>query len=168
MRILSIDSGTKNNAVVKLDINDNKIKIIDTQLFNFCGNKKVKQCSFEDIIKNLIVQFSQYDCKDVDIVLIENIPTKLNMITKSLSIATYTHFLINGIQVKLISPSRKLSKEQNKLSYKERKQAGIKKCFDLIDKDDKLDIMEKYKFGQGLADVSDCIIQAWAWFQHQK
>lgn len=163
MRILSIDSGCKNNAVVKLDINDNIIKIIDTQLFDFCNKKKVKQCSFESIIENLIVQFSQYDCSDVDIVLIENIPTKLNMITKSVSIATYTHFVINGIPVKLVSPSRKLTKEENKLSYKERKQLGIKKCFDLIDKEDKLNIINKYK--SKYDDITDSILMAYNWFQ---
>lgn len=166
MKILSIDSGCKNNAVVKLEILDDKINIIDAQIFNFCGNKKVKQCSFEEIITNLINQFSNYDYKDVNIVLIENIPTKLNMIVKSLSISTYTYFLINGIQVKLVSPSRKLGKEKNKLSYKERKAEGIKKCFDLINKNDKNKLLEKFK--SKFDDISDAIIQAWAWYEKQK
>jgi len=160
MIILSIDSGCKNNAVVKMKIEENKIEVIQTDLFDFCKKKKVKECSFESIIKNLINDFDNYDVSDVDVVLIENIPSRLNMTTKSISIATYTHLLSKGLEVKLVSPSRKLSKEQNKLTYRERKKEGIKKGLSLLNDEDKENIIKKYKKTD---DIIDCIIQAYEW-----
>lgn len=165
MIILTIDSGCKNNAVVKLKLEDNKIQVLQTDLFDFCNKKKVKECSFESIIKNLIDKFDNYDVSDVDIVLIENIPSRLNMTTKSISIATYTLLLSKGLNCKLVSPSRKLSKEQNKLTYKERKQEGMKKGLSLLGETDKENIIKKYKKAD---DILDCIIQAYEWFKKLK
>jgi len=62
------------------------------------------------------------------------------------------------------APSKKLTKEENKLSYAERKKAGIKKAFDLIDNNDKELLIKNKKHD----DLTDCIIQAWAWFKSQK
>ena len=167
MKIISIDSGCKNNAIVKLQIEDSgKITLLQTDLLNFCGNKKVKQCSFESIIKSLIEQLKNYDTSDVDLVLIENIPSRLNMMVKSISIATYSFFISQGLNTKLVSPSKKLSKEQNKLTYKERKAEGIKKCFELLTEYDKKKINEEFKNKKlPVADITDCIIQAHEYYK---
>jgi hypothetical protein len=166
MKYLSIDSAVKNNAVVKMEINDNnEIIIHQTNIFNFCGNKKVKQCSFESIIDNLIKELDKYDFTDIDMVLIENIPSRLNQLTKSISIATYAYIKTKKINAKLISPSKKLSKEENKLKYNDRKVLSIKKAFDLINKDDKKKIMNEYN---KVDDIADCICMCHSYHINKK
>ena len=125
----------------------------------------MKSCSFESIMKSLTDQLSHYDIDNVALVLIENIPSRLNMMVKSISIATYAFFMSKGLNVKLVSPSKKLSKEQNKLTYKERKDAGIKKCLDLLTEDDKLKIQNYKQNKLPIADICDCIIQAYEYFK---
>lgn len=162
--ILSIDGGLKNCGFVSLNINDNKINIISAELLNFCRDKKVKQVKFEDVMKNMIETLNTKYFDNINLVLIENIPSRLNQKTKSLSVAMYAYFMIKNIEVKFVSPSRKLSKEQNKLSYKERKAESVKKCMNLLSEDDQI-MLNKYK---KVDDLTDSVLQAVEYFKKQK
>jgi len=165
VRYLSLDPAIRNLAFAKLNINDKEISELDLGMFDLAGNKKVKHCKFDDLINNLIKALDMIVIDDVDIILIENQPSKLNQTSKSLSICMYTYFKMKNKDVKLISPSRKLSnKEKNKLSYRERKGESVKECFNLIKMTDKLRIQEYNKQD----DICDCILQAYAYHIKEK
>jgi len=160
VKYLSFDPGIKNLSYCKMNIDDeNKISNLNFGIFDLTNNKKVKQCSFSCIIDNLIKYLNLIQLDGVDTVLIENQPSKLNMISKSVSICIYTYFKMKNMNVLLISPSRKLNnKEQGKMTYKERKCQSVKLCYERIDKMDKL-ILQQYGKQD---DIADCINQAYA------
>lgn len=158
-KYLAFDPAVRNLAYSKMTIDD-EISNLSFGIFDLTNNKKVKQCSFDEIINNLIKSLDMVVIDDVDMILIENQPSRLNQISKSVSICIYTYFKVKGCNVKLISPSRKLnSKEKNKLSYRERKAEGVKMCFNLIKMTDKLRIQEYTKKD----DICDCILMTYAY-----
>lgn len=161
VKYLSLDPAVRNLAYCIMNIDDeNNISNLSFGTFDLTNNKKVKQCSFSSIIDNLIKYLNLIQLDGVDCVLIENQPSKLNMISKSVSICIYTFFKMKNMNVQLISPSRKLNnKEQGKMTYKERKYQSIKLCYERIDKMDKL-ILQQYGKQD---DIADCINQAYAY-----
>jgi mRNA-degrading endonuclease YafQ of YafQ-DinJ toxin-antitoxin module len=165
MIILSCDPAIKTYGFVLLNITENKIDVMECKLIDLIPNKKVKNITFEAIVDSLINELDELKIDNVDHILIENIMSYKNPSIKSISVMTYMYFKSKGYNTKLVSPSRKLSKEQNKLSYKERKNEGIKKCFNLINEEDKNKILNNCK---KIDDISDCIIQAYEWFNKNK
>lgn len=153
--ILSIDPGLNNCGIVGLNIdNDDKIRINYCDLVDFKEGLK-KSSKFEDVINNIIIKLNGYN--NINLVLIENPPSLKNPQLKSIAIVIYTYFKLKGIKTVLVSPSKKLSKEENKTSYKERKKFGIEKCFNLLSDVDKNEINKLTKKD----DCCDAIIQAY-------
>lgn len=160
MRYLSFDPGVRNLSYSKLTINAETITNMNFGVFDLTRGKKVKQCSFEQIVDNLFIDLDTLTIDDVDMILIENQMSMVNPMAKSMSIAMYAYFKTKGKTAKLIAPSRKLSsKEKNKLSYRERKAESVRMCFNMISKEDKLELM-KYKKQD---DISDTITMAKAY-----
>jgi hypothetical protein len=158
VKYISIDPGIKNLGIVKLNIDGDDIEIIETNLIDLISGQKVKKCSFEYIIDSLIDNLKLIDIEDIDYILIENIPSFKNPSIKTISSIIYGYYKEKGLKVKFISPSKKL-KDQNKMSYAERKKEGIKKCFEIIKENDVKLIKEKFK--SKMNDITDCIIQAY-------
>jgi NACalpha-BTF3-like transcription factor len=166
VKYLSIDPAIKNLGIVKLNIDDNNdIKIIETNLIDLTGGQKVKKCSFEHIIDSLIDNLKLIDIKDIDCVLIENIPSFKNPSIKTISSIIYGYYREKGLNTKFVSPSKKL-KGQDKMTYAERKKEGIKKCFELIKEEDVKLIKEQFK--SKMNDITDCIIQAYEFNKSNK
>ena len=156
VKVLSFDPAIKNLAACKMDIDNNKISNLECNIFDLADGKKAKSVKFEKMINNLLDKLGTIDCSDVKLVLIENIPSMRNPTVKSISIAIFTYFAMKNFDVHFVSPSRKLSKEENKLSYRERKKASINKAFALLNEDDKIKLNDFKK----IDDIADCINQA--------
>lgn len=153
VKYISFDPAIKNLAYCKMDIDDeNKISNLNFGLFDLTDNKKVKQCSFSQIIDNLLKYLNLIQLDNVNMVLVENQPSKLNMISKSISICIYTYFKMKNMDVRLISPSRKI-KNSKKMTYKQRKEESVKLCCSRINEMDKL-ILDQYAKKD---DIADCI-----------
>lgn len=158
--ILSIDPAINNLAMVNLNIsNERKIKINYTKLINLKENLK-KIAKFEDVIKELIKELNSINLGHINKILIENPPALKNPQLKTIAISIYIYFIMKGCNVSLVSPTKKLSKEENKTkNYKQKKQASIDKCLSLLDEVDKKTIKEYTKQD----DIADCICQAYEW-----
>lgn len=161
--ILSIDPAIKNLGIVKMQFKLGvKVSDLDINLIDLCNGKKVKEVKFIDIIENLLDNLNKIDITDVDVVLIENIPSMKNPSVKSISVAIFTYYAMKNKEVHFVSPSRKLTKEENKLTYKERKKASIKKVIESLNEEEVKQI-NKYK---KIDDICDCISQAKAYLLH--
>lgn len=158
MRILSIDVGIKNLAIVKMDIcSSDNVQIKDVFLLDICDKGKAKDTKFDDKIKNLISLLDNIDLKTIEKVIIENPPSLKNPQLKSIGVALYVYFTTKNINSQFISPSKKLSKEENKiLTYKERKAKAIERVLEKIGKIN-CDFLDKFKKKD---DICDCILQA--------
>jgi hypothetical protein len=157
VKYLALDPAVRNLAYCKMEMNnDNKISNLNFGMFDLTDNKKVKQCTFSQIIDNLIKYLNLIQLDGIDIVLVENQPSKLNMISKSVSICIYTFFKMKNMDVRLISPSRKL--KNNKMTYKQRKDESVKLCYERINEMDKL-ILEQYTKKD---DIADCVNMTYA------
>lgn len=184
MRILSIDGGIRNCALVDLSLTcENDIRLHNVYLLDF--NKKKKdipkeekeenkkggkkdnkkkakepKIKFNDLVKNIINELDQLNLCGIEKVIIENPPSMKNPILKSVSMVLYVYFTMKDKPTEFISPSRKLTKQQNKeLSYKERKAESVKKVLETIGQLN-LKLLEGYT---RLHDICDCINQAIAY-----
>lgn len=173
--ILSFDIGIKNMAyclmndegiIIKLgilDISNNKNKLDDV------GNILIEK------LNELIIEIEEYNRNDLLEVLIENQPSLLNPVMKSIQMIVYSYFLIRNVdgiiknKIELVSPSRKLiyMKENNDINlifektYKNNKKNSIDFVMNYLNKNelnkkwiDYLKIIKKKD------DISDTIIQA--------
>ncbi len=173
--ILSFDIGIKNMAyclmndegiIIKLgilDISNNKNKLDDV------GNILIEK------LNELIIEIEEYNRIDLLEVLIENQPSLLNPVMKSIQMIVYSYFLIRNVdgiiknKIELVSPSRKLiyMKENNDINlifektYKNNKKNSIDFVMNYLNKNelnkkwiDYLKIIKKKD------DISDTIIQA--------
>jgi len=161
MRVLSFDPAVKNLGYANIEIDANQIKNLDFDLIDLCPKQKVKACTFDFLINSLFTELEKINIDWVDIVLIENQPSMLNALSKSLSIAIYSFFKIKGLNVKLISPCRKLGIAGKKLSYVQKKKESVRQVSELLSVDDKKKLLEKSK----QADISDAILQAMAYYK---
>ena len=157
--ILSIDPALKNLAITKITFDDdNTIIDIDVKLVDIM---KIKKPSFEKLMSNLKLELDKLIIEDVDSVIIENQPSRMNMRVKSVAIAIYTYFMINNKHVAFVSPSIKLTNEENKLTYKERKNKSVEKTF-LILNDHLKETINTFKKKD---DICDCILMASRWIE---
>ena len=158
-KYLSFDPAIKTLAYTNITIENNKPKLNDFGLIDLTKNKKVKSCSFDDNISELIIQLDKIKIDNINLVLIENIPSRMNPIIKSISVAIYTYYKIKNMEVKFVSPSKKL--KNNKVSYKERKKQSIIDAKEYLLKED-YDLISKYK---KVDDITDTILQTKAYYE---
>jgi hypothetical protein len=155
VKYISFDPAIRNCAYAKMNIDDeNKISDLTFDIFDLTNNKKVLKCSFEEIISNLLWNLKLLNCDDVDMVLIENVPSMKNPMLKSVSICIYVYYLNLGYNVKLISPNTKPDEIKKCKTYNERKKKSIELGLNLLNENDKIKI-QRYKKQD---DITDCII----------
>jgi hypothetical protein len=159
-KILSIDPAIKNLAIVTMTINDGDVFDLECKLIDLCKGKKAKTLKFETMMNNLLDELGKINMENFDVVLIENIPSLKNPSVKSVSVAIYTYYKMKNFEVHLVSPSRKLNKEENKLSYNDRKKASVNKALALLNDEDKLKVQAFKKQD----DIADSINMAMAFF----
>ena len=157
-KVISIDPAIKHLATVTMNINEGEVSNLECKLIDLCNGKKAKEVKFEAMMNNLLDVLGTINMENVDIVLIEN--TFMNVSVKSIGVAIYTYYKMKNFEVHFVSPSRKLSKEENKLPYKERKKASVNKALSLLNDDDKAKV-QAYKKQD---DITDCIIQCLSYF----
>jgi len=158
--ILSIDIGTVNFAYCIVSFSEQSITNVIMTLSDLTGGKKT--IKHEKIIDNLIMEMNNVDLKNINHVLIENQPSMKNPRCKSIASSLFMYFKLKGKSVFFVSPSIKLSKEQNKLKYNERKKESIKKCeFLLVDCE--TIIHNSTKENKKKDDLSDCVCMAYEW-----
>lgn len=173
--ILSFDIGIKNMAyclmnnegiIIKLgilDISNNKNKLDDI------GNILIEK------LNELIMEIEEYNKNDLLEVLIENQPSLLNPVMKSIQMIVYSYFLIRNVdgiiknKIELVSPSRKLiyMKENNEINlifektYKNNKKNSIDFVMNYLNKNELNKIwIDYFKIIKKKDDISDTIIQA--------
>ena len=170
-KIISFDPAIKNLGYVKLNYSkgDEQPNINEFDLIDLSLGKKTKP-TIDQISTRLKLRLDDIDLDDVDMCLIENIPSIKNPTVKTISIMLYMYFKTKGLTVFLVSPSRKLSKEQNqKLNYNQRKKASVEKCFNVISKQDKDKIIEFVNKNKcQTADIADCINQSMAFVERER
>lgn len=160
--ILSIDPALKNIAMTTIKFDDEgNIIDIEPRLIDIMQTKTI---TYNKMMKNLMNELDEINIDDVDYIIIENQPSLLNMRVKSVAVAIHTYFLLKKKEVCFVSPSLKLSKEENKLKYAERKKLSIIKTLNLLNDEMKAKI-SKYKKAD---DISDSIIMAKSWFDKLK
>ena len=163
MIVLSIDVGIKNLAVTKVIFDgDKSIHDIQPNLIDITKQKKT--LTYEQTIENLIDAMNKLNFGDVDIVIIENQPSMKNPKMKTIAVALYMYFKMKDKKVKFVSPSLKLSKEENKKSYKERKKLSIEKTLDLLNDECK----KKLEMYKKIDDITDTILMSYVWIRKNK
>ena len=161
VRYISFDPAIKTLAYSYLEIDVNNEPVLSNcGIIDLTKGDKVKNCSFDQNINELIKELNNLNTNNIDVVLIENIPSRMNPMIKSISVAIYTYFKIKQLSVKFVSPSKKL--KNNKVSYKERKQQSIKDVEQYLSKED-YEQISKYKKKD---DICDSILQIKAY--HKK
>ena len=162
VRILSFDPAIKNIGMCILDF-DNETKqinkIIEMQLLDISRGKPCKSIKFDNLMDNLIEALENVNLDGVDTVLIENQPSLQNPKVKSVAVALFVFFKQKKEikEVKFVSPSKKLSKDENKLNYQQRKKKGIEKAHNLLSDENKKRLLGFKK----KSDICDCILNAY-------
>lgn len=133
-----------------------------------------------DLIKQLHHELEIRKTKllNVNEVLIENQPTKLNPTMKTISSAVFSYFVFNGIKAKFISPCNKLKinkdnteTELNNTTNKKRmtKKLGIQYTLDIINNHNKKNVyistLNKYKKKD---DLCDSFLQCYHYLTNNK
>ena len=155
MRLVSVDPAIKTLAICKLDVNDTKISNLEMMLIDLCPEKKVKSCSFGDIMKSLFVELEKINMDGVKTVIIENIPSYKNATIKTISIGIYSFFSIKGYDTIFVNPNSKNKEIKACKTYVERKKKSIELAMDLLDDKSR----EKLFAFKKKDDISDCINQ---------
>jgi hypothetical protein len=156
MKILSIDPAIKSLAISKMDINDGVISNLEMHIFNLCGKNKVSSFKFSEIVDLLFESIEKITTDDVDIIIIENIPSYKNATIKSISILLYGYYVLRGDNVVFVSPNSKPAEIKACKTYAERKKKSVELCKNLL-KDDNLKIFNNFKKKD---DIGDTIMQA--------
>lgn len=98
MIYISFDIGIKNLALCILEYNDNNINIIDWRVISLVDKKKdvkglnlISEILFYEL-DNIIGTIEELKYETIDYVLIENQPSNLNGIMKSIQLLIYSYF----------------------------------------------------------------------------
>lgn len=188
MIYISFDIGVKNLAFSILDDKDNKISIIDWKVISLAEKgEKIKgginEISYRLYVEldNIIGELNDKGYNKISTVLIENQPSNLNGIMKTIQLLIYSYFNLlkhwdNIIeQVILISPILKLQnhtyipttrknldidrkKLKRKEQYANNKKDGIELCEYYIK--DNIELYEYFKNHKKKDDLADCLLQA--------
>jgi hypothetical protein len=179
MIYISFDIGVKNLALCILKQIDNTVTIIDWNILTLADNKKqikginkISEVLYYEL-DNIIGKLQDMDIKYIDKVIIENQPSNLNGIMKTIQHLIYTYFdllrhwdKVVG-EVILINPSLKLqnhtytpqtsassSSPDRREKYKLNKQHSIEICKKYIEGDQHLlQIFMTHKKKDDLADT---------------
>jgi hypothetical protein len=178
MIYISFDIGVKNLALCILKRIDNTVTIIDWNIITLADNKKqikgvnkISEVLYYEL-DNIIGKLQDIDIKYIDKVIIENQPSNLNGIMKTIQFLIYGYFdllrhwdKVVG-EVILINPSLKLqnhtytpqtfasSSTDRREKYKLNKQQSIEICKQYIaDDQDLVKIFMNHKKKDDLADT---------------
>lgn len=182
MIYISFDIGIKNLALCILKNENEKIYIIDWRVIELAEKKKgvnlenIKEILYYEL-DNIMGSIEEINSK-IEYVLIENQPSNLNGIMKTIQLLIYSYFsLLNhwdklSINVLLINASLKLQyhnykplplvkidnnrtkKEQKRDKYRNNKNDAIEITKNYIEKDEKLwNIFKQHKKKDDLADT---------------
>lgn len=164
IKYLSFDPAIRTLAysIINIDKTTNKPSLERCELLDLTKGKKVKSCTFDENMTELINQLEQIKTDGIDAVLIENIPSQMNPLIKSISIGIYTFFKVKKFDVKFVSPSRKL--KDNKVSYRQRKKQSVIDATDYLTTDDVAKVTKHTK----IDDITDTILQCKAYHEKLK
>ena len=184
MLYISFDIGVKNLALCILNHDNNLIEIIDWRVISLVEKKKdinginnISELLFYEL-DNLMGSLEELKYDKIDYVLIENKPSNLNGIMKSIQLLIFSYFSLLkhwdklNMNVLLINASLKLQyhtfkpeplikidatrtkKEQKRDKYRNNKNDGIEITKYYINNNDKLNIyFAKHKKKDDLADT---------------
>lgn len=184
MLYISFDIGVKNLALCILNHDNNLIEIIDWRVISLVEKKKdinginnISELLFYEL-DNLMGSLEELKYDKIDYVLIENQPSNLNGIMKSIQLLIFSYFSLLkhwdklNMNVLLINASLKLQyhtfkpeplikidatrtkKEQKRDKYRNNKNDGIEITKYYINNNDKLNIyFAKHKKKDDLADT---------------
>lgn len=179
-RVLSFDIGIKNLSFCLIEKGQGKTKIIEWA--NVCvldDNQKANKIGMEPLVECVLLALSERfgdAMHPVDVVVIENQPSLLNGLMKTVSVVVYTFFnmlkLMHGnvSEVRFVSASSKLKCERAAAitpaptTYKLRKNASIAAARSYLD-DVFVDHREWFEKQSKKDDLSDCLLQAMYWFE---
>lgn len=184
MIYISFDIGIKNLALCILENNENNINIIDWRVISLADKKKdikglnlISEILFYEL-DNIIGSIEELKYKTIDYVLIENQPSNLNGIMKSIQLLIFSYFsllkhwdkfigevlLINAslkLQYHTFKPepliiidSNRTKKEQKRDKYRNNKNDGIEITkYYIIDNELLKNYFLKHKKKDDLADT---------------
>lgn len=152
MKLLSIDVGIKNLAMVIMDTETLKISFWE------CDGVPVE--SEEGIFQALVIHLNQRNFSLVDHVIIEKQPQKNHRI-KSIENLLHTYFLCQNLPVQLWDAKHKVPDivGPGKKQYARRKQASIERCLEHI-KESNSDLVQFFEKHKKKDDLADCFMQA--------
>lgn len=185
MLYVSFDIGVKNLAMCILHEKPNDLRVIDWRIIALADkNEKIKGGTNELAerlyveLDNVIGELNDNGFNKIDIVLIENQPSNLNGVMKTVQLLIYSYFNLlkhwenNVEEVNMISATLKLqnhtyipeNRKENTIKFKRREQYvnnkkdGIELCEYYINNDEYL--KEYFKTHKKKDDLSDCALQA--------
>ena len=194
MIYISFDIGIKNLALCILKKTDEKITILDWRIISLADKKKDIK-GIDDIaeriymeLDNIIGYLKEREINEIDYVLIENQPSNLNGMMKTIQYIIYCYFsllkywdkiienvvLVNAslktktheykpdIQIKM--DETKNSKGFRRDKYKMNKQTSIEICKNYIK--DNEDLCEIFDNNKKKDDLCDACLQAVAYIRH--
>ena len=106
MSVVAFDVGIKNLAYCQSRGNDQEYKLERLGLICLESDKK----QFDVLAKSLFGNLSShFDLTEIDTVLIENQPVKINPTMKSIQMMIYSFFFLKNCKVKIVSAGNKTS-----------------------------------------------------------
>lgn len=151
MKLLSIDVGIKNLAMVILDT--------DTFKIDFWECDGVPPESDDGLFPALVNHLDERNFSSVNQVIIERQPQKNHKI-KSVENLLHTYFLCHKIPVKLWDAKHKIPDivGPGKRQYAKRKQASVDRCLEHI-KESNPDLVSFFQSHKKKDDLADCFMQ---------
>lgn len=152
MKLLSIDVGIKNLAMV----------IIDTETLGIsfweCDGVPIE--SEDGLFPSLVEHLNKRDFTEVQQVIIERQPQK-NHTIKSVENLLHTYFLCKGIPVRLWDAKHKIPDivGPGKRQYAKRKKASVERCLEHI-KTSNTHLVDFFQSHKKQDDLADCFMQA--------
>lgn len=151
MKLLSIDVGIKNLAMIVMDTESHKIDYWE------CDGVPME--SEEGLFPSMIQHLNSKNLGHIDQVIIEKQPQK-NHTIKSVENLLHAYFLCKGLNVKLWDAKHKIPDivGPGKKQYTKRKNASIERCLDHI-KTSNPDKVSFFQSHQKKDDLADCFMQ---------
>lgn len=192
MIYISFDIGIKNLAMCIVKEYDDKINIIDWRIISLkYTNEKIKGGINEIAdrlyieLDNIIGELNDINISEIDYVLLENQPSNLNGVMKTIQLLIYSYFNLlkhwdNKVKVVNMIPAtlklqnhtyEPLSKRENidrkkikrKDLYNYNKKDGIELCSYYVKNNTILS--EHYKTHKKKDDLADCLLQVISWIR---